>query len=83
MNKKFSIKVINRLGDVENVAYLHGDEAAIKSFSTWLEKLKDDKNYYIDNSSSIVISKKSLSDFILEALMCGLRPTRAESIFPA
>lgn len=82
MNKKFSIKVINRLGDVENVAYLHGDEAAIKSFSTWLEKLKDDKNCYID-SSSIIIGKKSLNDFLLEALMCGLRPTRAESIFPA
>lgn len=72
MNKVISIEVIEAKGQL---TYLHGSDSAVKNFKTWLDK----RNVCLSKENSLLINKKFFKDYLLEAIICGLKPSREET----
>ena len=69
MNKIISVEILGKKG---HYTYLHGSETAIQSFKNWLAE----HNACLSNENNLLISKQSFNDCLLEAMLCGLRPSR-------
>lgn len=71
-NEIISVEVF---GKKKGCTYLHGSKEAVKNFEKWLGM----HDAYLSKENNVLIMKDSFMDCMLEATLCGLRPSRVST----